>query len=104
MRLDGYNPFTTLPGKSIRPISPTPGNEVARGDQSGADPRSASSRLPATREVNAPAALAEYIPARRDNIEPVHSRAGQALASYQTTASMTMENEVEGVFGIDLYA
>ncbi|MEH6386911.1 MULTISPECIES: hypothetical protein [Pseudomonas] len=104
MRLDGYNPFNTLPSRGIRPVSPAPGSEVARVDQSGSSARIEISRNADARHVSASTAVAEYIPARRDSAEPVHSRASQALASYHTTASMTTHDEVEGVFGIDLYA
>lgn len=104
MRLDGHNPFNALPSRGIRPVSPAPGSEVARADQSASSSRIEVSRSADARAVSASTAIAEYIPARRDSVESVHTRAGQALASYNTTASLTMKDEVEGVFGIDLYA
>lgn len=48
--------------------------------------------------------IVEYIPARRESAEPVHGRANQALASYQSTANLPVDHEAEGIFGIDLYA
>ncbi|QJD60567.1 hypothetical protein HG264_17630 [Pseudomonas sp. gcc21] len=104
MRLDGYNPFNTLPNRGIRPVSPAPGNEVVRVDQSASSARIDLTRTTDARHVSASTAVAEYIPARRDNAEPVHGRAGQALASYSAMANMPVHDEVEGVFGIDLYA
>lgn len=104
MRLDGPNPFNTLPSRGMRPVMPAPGSEVPRVDQSGSSARIEISRSADARTLSASTAIAEYIPARRDSVEPVHTRAGQALASYNTTANMTNKDEVEGVFGIDLYA
>lgn len=104
MRLDGHNPFNTLPNRGIRPVTPAPGSEVARVDQPGSSARIEISRSADPRTVSASTAVAEYIPARRDSAEPVHTRAGQALASYNATANMMIKDEAEGVFGIDLYA
>ena len=100
MRLDGYVPFNSLPARGIRPVL---GGDVVRGDQPAA-PRVEVVRNAEVRSISASKAVAEYIPARRVSIEPVHSRVGQALASYNATAHMLIEDEVEGMFGIDLYA
>ena len=100
MRLDGYLPHNPLPGRGIRPVQ---AGEIARTDQP-AGPRVEVVRNAEVRNISASTAVAEYIPARRDSIEPVHGRVGQALASYNATAHMVIDDEVEGVFGIDLYS
>ena len=56
------------------------------------------------RAVNATSANAEYIPARRESQEPVYGRTNQALSSYQFTANIPVNDESEGIFGIDLFA
>lgn len=93
MRLDGYNPFNALPERGIRPAAPPASSEQPRPSQAVA-----------TRQVSFAAPNAEYIPARRESSEPVHGRANQALASYQSTANLPLDHEAEGIFGIDLYA
>ena len=93
MRLDGFNPFNALPERGIRPAAPPVSSEQPR-----------PGLAVATRAVSAIATNVEYIPARRESAEPVHGRANQALASYQSTANLPVDHEAEGVFGIDLYA
>jgi hypothetical protein len=54
--------------------------------------------------VNASTANAEYIPARRDTQEPVYGGTNRALASYQSTASLPVNDQADSIFGIDLFA
>ena len=104
MRLDGYIPFTALPERSSRPVVPPANSEPARAGQTAQAAPVEPSRALAARPVNPSSANAEYIPARRESQEPVYGRSNQALASYQSTASLAVNDEAEGIFGIDLFA
>ncbi|WP_373185500.1 hypothetical protein [Halopseudomonas sp.] len=104
MRLDGYIPFTALPERSSRPVVPPANSEPARAGQTATAAPVEPTRALAPRAVNASTANAEYIPARRESLEPVYGRSNQALASYQTTASLPVNDEADGIFGIDLFA
>ncbi|WP_339843007.1 hypothetical protein [uncultured Halopseudomonas sp.] len=104
MRLDGFIPFTALPERSSRPVVPPANSEPARAGQTAQAAPVEPSRALSTRAVNPSSANAEYIPARRESLEPVYGRTNQAMASYQSTASMPVSDESEGIFGIDLFA
>ncbi len=104
MRLDGYIPFTALPERSARAVVPPANSEPARAGQTAAAAPVEPTKALAPRAVNASTANAEYIPARRESQEPVYGRANQALASYQSTATLPINDEAEGIFGIDLFA
>lgn len=104
MRLDGYIPFTALPERSSRPVVPPANSEPARAGQTAQAAPVEPSRSLAPRAVNPSSANAEYIPARRESLDPVYGRTNQALASYQSTASLPVNDEAEGIFGIDLFA
>lgn len=100
MRLDGGLPFNALPERS-RAVAPPANSEPARPDNAAPVERS---RSITPRAVTALSANAEYIPARRESIQPAHGRVNQALASYEATANLPVDSEVEGIFGVDLYA
>ncbi|MFO7704941.1 MAG: hypothetical protein R6V43_07395 [Halopseudomonas sp.] len=104
MRLDGYIPFTALPERSIRPVVPAANSEPARAGQTAPAAPVEPVRSLVPRAVSAASANAEYIPARRDSQEPVYGRTNQALSSYQFTANIPINDESEGIFGIDLFA
>lgn len=104
MRLDGYIPFTALPERSTRPVVPPANSEPARAGQTATAAPVEPGKALAPRAVNASTANAEYLPARRESQEPVYGRSNQALASYQSTASLPVNDEAEGIFGIDLFA
>lgn len=104
MRLDGYIPFTALPERSARPVVPPANSEPARAGQTATAAAVEPSKALAPRAANASTANAEYIPARRESQEPVYGLSNQALASYQSTASLPVHDEAEGIFGIDLFA
>lgn len=104
MRLDGYIPFNALPERSTRPVVPPANSEPARAGQTTPAAPVEPNRALAPRAVNATAANAEYIPARREAQEPVYGKANQALSSYQFTANLPVSEEAEGIFGIDLFA
>ncbi len=100
MRLDGQLPFNSLIERS-RSVAPPVHSEPARpGHAAPVEPV----KTLAPRPVVALSANAEYIPARREPPQPVHGRVNQALASYESTASLPLESEIEGIFGVDLYA
>ncbi|UAW97700.1 hypothetical protein KEM63_12955 [Halopseudomonas nanhaiensis] len=100
MRLDGQLPFNSLIERS-RTVVPPANSEPARPGQSApVEPV----RAITPRSVVALSANAEYIPARRDAQQPVHGRNNQALAAYEATANIAVEADVEGIFGVDLYA
>lgn len=105
MRLDGFNPYSSLPERSSRAVANTNGSTAAvpvPGAEPGAT--AAANRLPATQVVSTSAPTAEYIPARRESYEPVYGRANQALASYQNTANMPVDSAADSLAGIDVYA
>lgn len=104
MRLDGYLPFTALPERSTRPVVPAANSEPARAGQTAQAAPVEPVRSLAARSVNPAGANAEYIPARRESQEPVYGRSNQALSSYQFTASLPVNDEADGIFGIDLFA
>ncbi|SDS79479.1 hypothetical protein SAMN05216421_2210 [Halopseudomonas xinjiangensis] len=100
MRLDGQLPFNSLVERS-RSVAPPASSESARpGHAAPVEP----TRALTPRAVVALSANAEYIPARRESSQPVYGRVNQALASYESTANLPLESEVEGIFGVDLYA
>ena len=100
MRLDGQLPFNPLIERS-RTVAPPANSEPARANHSApVDPV----RALTPRSVVALSANAEYIPARRESAQPVHGRSNQALAAYESTAAIPVDAEVEGIFGVDLYA
>ncbi|TVP89950.1 MAG: hypothetical protein EA348_07125 [Pseudomonadaceae bacterium] len=107
MRVDGFNPYNTLPDRSNRPVAPAvPGDSVRAGQVATAVETQPSKAL-ASRSVTASTANAEYIPARRESSLPnqVFSGPGsQAMAAYQSTASLPAEDTPDGFYGIDLYA
>lgn len=97
MRLDGFHP-TALPARSTRqahaPVEPT----AAQPSLPSAPPL----RAQPAQVVERAAAAGEYIPARQAPAQPVHGYANQALASYQSMASLPDE-EANGIFGVDLF-
>jgi hypothetical protein len=104
MRLDGYIPFTALPERSTRPVVPAANSEPARAGQTASAAPVEPVRSLVPRAVSATSANAEYIPARRESQEPVYGRSNQAMSSYQFTANIPVNDESEGIFGIDLFA
>lgn len=103
MRLDGFNSFTTLPERGLRPVvAPANSEPLRAGTATPAAPVEPVVAL-APRPVSALGPNAEYIPARREPQEPVYGRANIALASYQNTASLP-DPDAQGVFGLDIYA
>jgi|TARA_R110000796_G_scaffold248117_1_gene374405 hypothetical protein len=104
MRLDGYIPFTALPERSTRPIVPAANSEPVRAGQTASAAPVEPVRSLVPRAVSATSANAEYIPARRESQEPVYGRSNQAMSSYQFTANIPVNDESEGIFGIDLFA
>lgn len=105
MRLDGLNPYNTLPERSNRTVNSAAQVDAARATAVEQATTVSASRSLTTRTVNATSANAEYIPARREAQQPVYGYSNQALASYESTARMTFEGDSESsVFGIDLFA
>lgn len=104
MRLDGFNPYSSLPDRSSRAIASTTGNSAAASVPGNEQAGVTQTRLPAGQMVAASAPSAEYIPARRESYEPVYGRANQALASYQSTANMPVDSAADAIVGIDTYA
>lgn len=100
MRLDGQFPFNPLIERS-RPVAPPASSEPARPNH-GAPPDPVRSLTP--RPVTVLSANGEYLPARREALQPAHGRTNQALAAYESTANIPLDAEIEGIFGIDLYA
>lgn len=98
MRLDGYNPTSALPVRSSRPAAPA-ADSVPSGAQPATPTPPVRTSAPA---VQQPGAAGEYIPARQGPTQPVHGHANQALASYQTMASLP-DAEADGFFGVDLF-
>jgi|TARA_R110000868_G_scaffold6865_5_gene38057 hypothetical protein len=104
VRLDGLNPYTTLPERSNRVASSAAPVDAARATAAEQATTVSASRSLTTRTVNAASANAEYIPARREIQQPVYGRSNQALASYEATASIPVDGDSDSVFGIDLFA
>lgn len=96
MRLDGYNPASALPPRPTRPAAP-----VADRVPPAAQPTPVPVRTSAA-TAQQPAAAGEYIPARQGATQPVHGHVNQALASYQSMASLP-DADADGFFGIDLF-
>ena len=98
MRLDGFHP-TALPTRSARPahapVEQTPVNAPST-------PTAAPVRAVSAQVVERTAASGEYIPARQGPAQPVHGYANQALASYQSMASLP-NADADQVLGIDLF-
>ncbi|PKM31212.1 MAG: hypothetical protein CVV07_03350 [Gammaproteobacteria bacterium HGW-Gammaproteobacteria-11] len=103
MRLDGYIPFNALPERSTRPVVPAPNSEPARAGQTAPAAPVEPVKALAPRAVSASSANAEYIPARRDAQLPVYGKSNQALSSYQFTADLPLDDQADGIFGIDLF-
>ena len=97
MRLDSYNPGTALPVRSSRPLAP-----AAPGEAPVAQPNAPVQSAKAAAPVIQGDAAGEYIPARQGPSQPVHGHATQALASYQSPASLP-DADADGVFGVDLF-
>ncbi len=108
MRVDGFNPFNTLPDRGNRPVTPAVPGESVRAGQVATAVETSPSKALAPRSVNASTANAEYIPARRDSSSlPAQAFSGpgsQAMAAYQSTASLPVEDTPDGFYGIDLFA
>ena len=104
MRVDGLNPYNTLPERSNCNVTSAAPVDAARAPAAEQANSVSASRSLTTRSVNATSANAEYIPARREIQQPVYGRANQALASYEATASIPVDGESNSVFGIDLFA
>lgn len=104
MRLDGFNPYSSLPERSSRAVANTSGNSAPASVPGSEQAGVAANRLPSAQVVPSSAATAEYIPARRESYEPVYGRANQALASYQNTANMAADSAADTLAGIDVYA
>ncbi|SDT93691.1 hypothetical protein [Halopseudomonas salegens] len=107
MRVDGFNPYNTLPDRGNRPVAPVAPGESVRAGQAATAVETSPSKALTPRSVTASTANAEYIPARRDSSMPSQTFSGpgsQAMAAYQSTASMPVEETPEGIYGIDLYA
>ncbi|WP_193074012.1 hypothetical protein [Pseudomonas sp. FME51] len=98
MRLDSYNPSTALPVRSSRPAAPA-APSVAPVTQPNAPAQPAKTTAPAIQPGDA---AGEYIPARQGASQPVYGHANQALASYQSMASLP-DADADGVFGVDLF-
>ncbi|PRB75714.1 hypothetical protein [Pseudomonas sp. MYb185] len=98
MRVDGFHPATALPVRPARPASAPAETTVANTPSPAATPVTAI----AARTVEQPGAAGEYIPARQGQTQPVHGHANQALASYQSMASLP-DADADGVFGVDLF-
>lgn len=98
MRVDGFHPATALPARPARPASAPAEISVAN------TPSPAATPVPsiAARAVEQPGAAGEYIPARQGPTQPVHGYTNQALASYQSMASLPDADD-DGVFGVDLF-
>lgn len=99
MRLEGFTPPTALPARTPRPAAP-----VAPGAGAGAPQSKPLPQPPAAVEriATSRSAEGEYLPARQGAVQPVHGYANQALASYQTMASLP-DADVDGVFGVDIF-
>lgn len=108
MRVDSFNPYNTLPERGSRPVTPAvPGDSTRVGQSAAAVESPPPSNALSLRAVNATTANAEYIPARRETSLPAQSFSGpgsQAMAAYQSTANMPVEETPEGLYGIDLFA
>ncbi len=104
MRLDGLNPYATLPERANRIATPAAPVDAARASSAEQATTVSSSRSLTTRTVNATSANAEYIPARREIQQPVYGRTNQALASYEATANLPVDGDADSVVGIDLFA
>ena len=98
MRLDGFHP-TALPARSARPAH-APVEQTAINTP--ASPNVAPVRAVSAQVVERAAASGEYIPARQGPSQPVHGYANQALASYQSMASLP-DADADQVVGIDLF-
>ena len=97
MRLDGFYP-TALPPRSVR-AAQAPVEQTANPSALAATP---PVRAVPAQVVEHAAATGEYIPARQGPSQPVHGYANQALASYQSMASLS-DTDADGVFGVDLF-
>lgn len=97
MRLDGFHP-TTLPTRPAR-AAQVPVEQPARP---GDVPAAAPVRAVAAPLVERAAATGEYIPARQGPAQPVHGYANQAVASYQSMASLP-DADVHAAHGVDLF-
>jgi hypothetical protein len=94
-----------LPERGSRAVAGTSGNgNVTVVPASEKTAGASTARVPTSQAVKASTASAEYIPARRDQDQPVYGRANQALASYQATSSIPVDSDADTVVGIDLYA
>ena len=97
MRLDGFHP-TALPARPARP-APAP---VEQPSHPGQAPAAAAVRAVPAQVVERTAATGEYIPARQGPAQPVHGYANQAVASYQSMASLS-DADASISQGIDLF-
>lgn len=100
MRLDGFYP-SAQPARAPRPAGVPVGQAsipAAPVQQPQLPPAQAVSAQPMERA----AASGEYIPARQGPGQPVHGHVNQALASYQSMASL-QDGDADGVFGVDLF-
>jgi len=104
MRLDGFSPWNGLADRSPRAVVAPPNSEPTRAGQTAPAAPAEPSRNLAPRALSASASSAEYIPARRDSAPPVYGKGAQALASYQATAQLPLDEAADTVFGLDLYA
>lgn len=99
MRLDGFTPPTALPARSLKPVAPAAPGLVAGEPASQVPPQSVTPRG----EQVAKLAEGEYLPASQGRMQhPVQGYANQALASYQSMASLP-DADVDGVFGVDVF-
>lgn len=97
MRLDGFHP-TALPTRPARPAQVP----VEQPADAGHAPAAAPVRAASAPVVERAAATGEYIPARQGPAQPVHGYANQAVASYQSMASLP-DADASTVSGIDLF-
>ena len=104
MRLDGFNPYSSLPDRSSRAVANTTGSSPAASVPGNEQAGVTATRLPPAQVVRTSSPAAEYIPARRESYEPIYGRSNQALASYQSTANMPVDSAADTIVGIDTYA
>ena len=104
MRVDGLNPYSSLPERSNRTVTSAAPVDAPRAPTAEQANSVSASRSLTARSVNATSANAEYIPARRDIQQPVYGRTNQALASYEATSRLPVDGESNGLAGIDLFA
>lgn len=99
MRLDGFHP-AALPPRANRPAQ-QPAEQITAQTA----PAAVTSARGVTAQVVEPAAaIGEYIPAHQRASQPVHGRANQALASYQSMAALPdVDAEAGGIQGIDVF-